>query len=86
VPPSFISSVNVSDYLFLGNTSQTQANNTQGILCLEEGHLLVGRSWKRTVYGDYHVYTQVILEELRPNPEHISFWNNTRKQQTKFSQ
>jgi hypothetical protein len=37
VPPSFTSSLNVSDYLFPGETSQAQANNTQGILCLVEG-------------------------------------------------
>jgi hypothetical protein len=43
--PSFTSSLNVSDYLFPGDTSQAQANNTQGILCLEEGYLFVGRSW-----------------------------------------
>jgi hypothetical protein len=47
VPPSFTSSLNVSDYLFPGYTSQAQANNTQGILCLEEGSLFVGRSWKK---------------------------------------
>jgi hypothetical protein len=44
VPPSFTSSLNVPDYLFPGHTSQAQANNTQGILCLEEGYLFVGRS------------------------------------------
>jgi hypothetical protein len=26
---------------------QGQANNTQGILCLEKGYLFVGRSWKK---------------------------------------
>jgi hypothetical protein len=31
VPPSFTSSLNVSDYLFPGDTSHAQANNTQGI-------------------------------------------------------
>jgi hypothetical protein len=47
VPPSFTSSLNVSDYLFPRDTSQAQANNTQGILCLEKGNLFVGRSWKK---------------------------------------
>jgi hypothetical protein len=38
--------------MFLGETSQAQANNTQGILCLEEGYLFVGRSWKKNqVWG-----------------------------------
>jgi hypothetical protein len=45
--PSFTSSLNVHNYLLVGNTSQTQANNTQGILCLEEGYLFVRRSWKK---------------------------------------
>jgi hypothetical protein len=42
--PSFTSSFNVSDYLFPGDTSHAQANNTQDILCLEERYLFVGRS------------------------------------------
>jgi hypothetical protein len=47
VLPSFTSSLNVPDNLFLGDTSQAQVNNTQGILCLQERYLLVGRSWKK---------------------------------------
>jgi hypothetical protein len=47
VPPSFTNSLNVSIYLFPGDTSQAQANNTQGILCLEEGYLFVGKSQKK---------------------------------------
>jgi hypothetical protein len=75
VPPSFTSSLNVSDYLFPGDPSQAQAN-TQGILCLEEGYLFVGRYGKRTWYRDCHAYTQTILKEIAqliPSPEHISF-------------
>jgi hypothetical protein len=44
VSPSFISSLNVSVYFFPGDASQAQANSTQGILCLEEGYLFVGKS------------------------------------------
>jgi hypothetical protein len=87
VSPSFTSSLTVSGYLFPGDTSQAQANNTQVILCLEEGYLFVGRSWKKNqVWG--HVYTQIILEEIGqfPNPEHISFWNNIIVHQTEFFQ
>jgi hypothetical protein len=46
-PPSFTSSLNVPNYLFPGDISQAQANNTQSILCLEEGYLFLGRSWKK---------------------------------------
>jgi hypothetical protein len=46
VPLSFTRSLNVPDYLFPGDTSQAQSNNTQGILCLEEGYCFVGKSWK----------------------------------------
>jgi hypothetical protein len=89
-PPSFTSSLNVSDYLFPGDTSQAQANNTQGILCLEEGYVFVGRSWKKDqVWGLPYLhpnYTQGnwAVAQLIPNPEHISFWNNTIIQQTEF--
>jgi hypothetical protein len=47
VPPSFTRNLNVSDYLFPGDTSQAQANNTQGVLCFEEGYPFVRRSWKK---------------------------------------
>jgi hypothetical protein len=92
VPPSFTSSLNVSDYLFPGDTSQAHANNTQGILCLEEGYLFVGRSWKKNqVWGlpclhPNHTQGNWAIAQFIPNPEHISFWNNTIIQQTEFSQ
>jgi hypothetical protein len=92
VPPSFTSSLNVSYYLFPGDTSQAQANNTQGILCLEEGYLFVGRSWEKDqVWGlpclhPNHTRGNWAIAHLIPNPEHISFWNNTIIQQTEFSQ
>jgi hypothetical protein len=92
VSPSFTSSLNVSDYLFPGDTSQAQANNTQGILYLEEGCLFVGRSWKKDqVWGlpclhPNHTRGNWAIAQLIPNPEHISFWNNTIIQQTEFSQ
>jgi hypothetical protein len=41
---SFISSLITSIYLYPGDTSQGQANNIQGILCLEKGYLFVGKS------------------------------------------
>jgi hypothetical protein len=66
VPPSFTSSLNVSDYLFPGDTFKAQTNNTQSILCFEEGYLFVGRSWTR--YGGCHVYTQTKLEEIGQLP------------------
>jgi hypothetical protein len=90
--PSFTSSLNVSDYLFPGDTSQAQAINTQGILCLEEGYLFVGRSWKKDqVWGlpclhPNHTRGNWAIAQLIPNPKHISFWNNTIIQQTEFSQ
>jgi hypothetical protein len=79
VPPSFISSLNVSDYLFPGDSSQAQANNTQGILCLEEGYLFVGRSWKKDqvfwmpcLYQN-HTRGNWAIAQLISDPEHISF-------------
>jgi hypothetical protein len=43
-PTSFTSSLNIPNYLFLGDTSQAQPKNTHGILCLEEGYIFVRRS------------------------------------------
>jgi hypothetical protein len=92
MPPSFTSSLNVSNYLFPGDTSQVQANNTQGILCLEEGYLFVGRSWKKDqIWGlpcphPNHTRGNWAIAQLILNPEHIYFWNNTIIQQTEFSQ
>jgi hypothetical protein len=92
VLPSFTSSLNVSDYLFPGDTFQAQANNTQGILCLEEGYLFVGRSWKKgqewglpCLYPN-HTRGNWAIAQLTPSPKHISFWNNTIIHQTEFSQ
>jgi hypothetical protein len=92
VPPSFTSTLNVSDYLFPGDTSKAQVNNTQGILFLEEGYLFVGTSWKKDqVWGlpclhPNHTRGNWAIAQLIPNPEHISLWNNTIIQQTEFSQ
>jgi hypothetical protein len=92
VSPSFTSNLNVSDYLFPGDTSQAQVNNTQGILCLEEGYLFVGRSWEKDhVWGvpylhPNHTRGNWTIAQIIPNPKHISFWNNTLIQQTEFSQ
>jgi hypothetical protein len=69
VPPSFTSSLNVSDYLFPGDTSQAQANNTQGVLCLEEGYLSVGRSQKKYQAWGLPCLHPAILEEIR----HLSY-------------
>jgi hypothetical protein len=69
---------------------QVQDNNTQGILCLEEGYLFVGRSWKKNqVWGlpcvhPNHTQGNWAVAQRIPNLEHISFWNII--QQTVFSQ
>jgi hypothetical protein len=62
------------------------------ILCLEEGYIFVGRSWKKDpVWGlpclhPNHTRGNWAIAQLIPNPEHISFWNTTIIQQTEFSQ
>jgi hypothetical protein len=79
VPPSLTSSLNVSEYLFPGDTSQSQTNNTQGILCLEEGYLFVGRLWKKDQVRRLpslhpnHTRGNWAIAQLIPNPKHISF-------------
>jgi hypothetical protein len=83
VPPSFTSNLNVPNYLFPGDTTQAQANNTQGILCLEEGYLFVRKSWKKNqVWGLPHQHPNHTLgnwaiAQLISNSKHTSFWNNT---------
>jgi hypothetical protein len=73
-------------------THQAQANNTQAILCLEEGYLFVGRSWKNDQVWELpglhpnHNRRNWAIAQLIPNPEHISFWNNTIIQKAEFSQ
>jgi hypothetical protein len=92
VPPSFTSSLIVSDSLFPGDTSQAQANNTQGILCLEEGYLFVGRSWRKDQVWEQpclhpnHTRGNWAIAQIIPNPETYLFWNYAIIQQTEISQ
>jgi hypothetical protein len=82
VPPSFTSSLNISFYLFPGDTSQARLITPKGFYALRKDIVLLESYKERTWYGDCRAYTQIILEEIGQLPDlylivSISFWDNS---------